>query len=255
MRICFLNPFGTPDYNELIRQVLAPSQRPETEVEVRNLTVRPENMDYFAAKHLVEVGVMKAAIQAERDGFDAFVIGCCYDPALTQCRELVDIPVIGPLEASIGNIRLFGHRFAIVTDHSKAATEIADRLRLYGQEANCKAVTHIGWFIDDMIKDPVSVARDARLVSLRVMEATGAETIIMACTIVSGCYVVSVARDPSLGGISFVDPNIMAIKQAEMMADLRAAGEYRMSRSGYYQKLAAHSQEQSAELYQLLSGQ
>ena len=24
---------------------------------------------------------MMAAVEAERDGFDAFVIGCCYDPA------------------------------------------------------------------------------------------------------------------------------------------------------------------------------
>ncbi len=35
---------------------------------------------------------MTAALEAEREGFDAFVIGCCYDPALSQCRELVEHP-------------------------------------------------------------------------------------------------------------------------------------------------------------------
>lgn len=254
MRICFLNPFGTPAYNELIHDVLTPSLRPGTEVEIRNLAIQPENMDYFAAKHLVEVGVMRAAVQAERDGFDAFVIGCCYDPALTQCRELVDIPVVGPLEASIGNARAFGHRFAVVTDHHKAVTEIEDRVRLYGQEANCRAVTSIGWFIDDMIKDPASVARDARATSVRVLEETRAETVIMACTIVSGCYVVSAAKDPSLGGVSIIDPNIMAIKQAELLADLQAVGQYRISRAGYYEQLSAHNPQQSEELYTLLMG-
>lgn len=253
MRICFLNPFGTPAYNELIGDVLGPSLQDATDLEVRNLDTVPDNIDYFAAKHLVEVDVMKAAVQAEKDGFDAFVIGCCYDPALTQCRELVDIPVVGPLEAAIANSRPFGHRYAIVTDHHKAAPEIADRVRLYGQEANCKAVTSVGWFIDDMIKNPAAVAADAYSTSVRVMTETGAETIVIACTIVSACYEITAATDPSLHGISVIDPNIIAVKQAEMLASLNAAGRYRMGRTGYYERLEAHSAEQAAELNKILS--
>ncbi len=248
MRICFLNPFGTPAYNDLIGQVLGPARRHGTELEIRHLDAPLENMDYFASKHILELEIMKAAMAAERDGFDAFIIGCCYDPALTQCRELVSIPVIGPLEASIGNVRPFGHRFAIVTDHHKAATEIADRVRLYGQEANCRKVTSVGWFIDDMIKDPASVAADVYRTSKQVMDETGAETIIIACTIVSGCYEVTAAHDPSLQGLSVIDPNVLAFKQAEMLADLRASGQYRVARTGYYQQLEAHSPGQAAEL-------
>jgi len=254
MLICFLNPFGTPAYNQLIRDVLRPTLQATTEVEIRNLDVSPENIDYYAAKHLVEVGIMKAAVQAEADGFDAFVIGCCYDPALTQCRELVNIPVIGPLEASIANSRPFGHRYAIVTDHHKAVPEIADRVRLYGQEANCKAVTSVGWYIDDMIKDPAAVAADAYGASSRVMKETGAETIVIACTIVSACYEITAAADPNLRGISVIDPNLMAVKQAEMLANLNAVGRYRMSRRGYYEQLEAHNKKQAAELSFILSG-
>ena len=254
MRICFLNPFGTPAYNQLIRDVLGPALQDSTEVEIRNLQIIPENIDYFAAKHLVEVGIMKAAVQAETDGFDALVIGCCYDPALTQCRELVNIPVIGPLEASIANARPFGHRYAVVTDHHKAVPEIADRVRLYGQEANCKAVTSVGWYIDDMIKDPAAVAADAYNTSVRVMKETGAETIVIACTIVSACYEITATTDPKLCGISVIDPNILAVKQAEMLASLNAAGKYRISRAGYYEKLATHSERQAAELEAILAG-
>src|SRR5712675_1538371 len=114
MRICFLNPFGTPDYDAIITRTLAPSLRPGTEVAVRHLTDSPRNIDYYVPKHLVEVEVLKAVLAAEREGFDAFVIGCCYDPALTQARELVNIPVVGPLEASVMLSRLFGHSFAVV---------------------------------------------------------------------------------------------------------------------------------------------
>jgi len=232
--------------------VLEPSLRDGTEVEIRHLGMPPENIDYYAPKHLIEVAVMRAAVQAERDGFDAFVIGCCYDPALTQCRELVDIPVVGPLEASIGNIRPFGHRYAIVTDHHKAVPELEDIVRRYGQEANCKGITCVGWFVNDMVKDPVAVAHDARDTSARVLKETGAEVVIIACTIVSGCYVTSARDDPSLRDVPIVDTNIMALKQAEMLADLRALGHYQISRAAYYEKLSAHSPEQSEEMYQVL---
>jgi allantoin racemase len=254
MRICFLNPFGTADYNELIHDVLASSLREGTELTVRNLHGPVKNMDYFASKHLLEVGVMEAAVKAEADGFDAFIIGYCYDPGLTQCRELVDIPVIGPLEAAIGNIRPFGHRYAIVTDHHKAATEISDRVRLYGQEANCKAVTHVGWFIGGMIKNPAGVAADAYTTSQRIMAETGAETIILACTIVSGCYEVCAVNDTTLQGLSVVDPNVMALKQAEMLVDLRAAGQYRMARTGYYERQPNEGLGETVGIRDVLSG-
>lgn len=248
MRICFLNPFGTAAYDALISQVLTPSLRPDTELEIRSLDAPLENIDYYASKHVLELDVMKAAVKAEEDGYDAIIIGCCYDPGLTQCRELVNIPVIGPLEAAIGNVRPFGHRYAVVTDHHKAVPEIADRVRLYGQEPNCKMVTSVGWFVDDMIKDPASVAADAYQVSQRVMLETGVETVIIACTIVAGCYEVTARQDSSLRDLSVVDPNVMALKQAEMFADLHAAGQYRISRAGYYQPLELHSREQAEQL-------
>jgi len=255
MKICFLNPFGTSNYDSLIHDVLSPSLRPDTELVIRSLDAPLENMDYFASKHVMELEVMKSAVAAEKDGFDAFIIGCCYDPGLTQCRELVNIPVIGPLEAAIGNVRPFGHRYAIVTDHHKAATEMMDRVRLYGQEANCTTVTSVGWFIDDMIDDPAAVGADAFATSKRVMVETGAESVIIACTIVSGCYEMTARTNPEMRALSVIDPNVMALKQAEMLADLNAVGQYRIARTGYYQQLDSHSPEQSDELYALLGHQ
>jgi len=253
MRICFLNPFGTPAYDKLITDVLAPMMRSDVDLEVRHLKVRPENIDYYAPKHLVETEVMKAVVQAESDGFDAFVIGCCYDPALTQARELVNIPVVGPLEAAIAFARPFGHRFAIVTDHHKAVPEIADRVRLYGQEANCKAVTSVGWFIDDMIHNVAAVAEDAFNVCSEVMATTGAETVIIGCTIVSACYEkMALAGEERFRRLSVINPNLMAVKQAEVLADMAAQGQYRISRAGYYQNLREHSVEQADELAALL---
>src|SRR5580765_493407 len=156
-RICFLNPFGTDSYDELIETTLRPSLHGSTDVEIRHLSHAPRNIDYYAPKHLSETEIMMAAVEAERDGFDAFVIGCCYDPGLTQCRELVNIPVIGPLEASVVVSRLFGHSFAVVTDHRKAAPAESDRVVPDALNANDRSVVAPERYVNDLVLGEATV--------------------------------------------------------------------------------------------------
>src|SRR3954453_13009049 len=253
-RICFLNPFGTDSYDELISSTLRPALHGGTDVEIRHLAHSPHNIDYYAPKHLSETEIMMAAVEAERDGFDAFVIGCCYDPGLTQCRELVNIPVVGPLEASVLLSRLFGHSFAVVTDHRKAVPELRDRIRLYGLESSCRAVDAIDWFITDMVLDPVTVAKDTYIKVQDVMRTSGAETVVIGCTIVSACYELAALRgDAELSALSVVNPNVMAVKLAEMFADLNATKQYPIRRTGYYQQHAAHDVDEAGEILALLT--
>jgi allantoin racemase len=252
-RICFLNPFGTDAYDDLIADALRPGLRDATEVEICHLAHSPRDIDYYASKHLAETEIMAAAVAAERQGFDAFVIGCCYDPGLTQCRELVDIPVVAPLEASVLLSRLFGHSFAVLTDHHKAIPELRDRIRLYGLEASCRAVDAIDWFVDDMVLDPATVAEDTYAKVQQVMRTSGAETVVIGCTIVSACYELAALERADLAALSVVNPNLLAVKLAELFVDLRASGQYRMSRNGYYQKHEAHDPAQAGDIRALLT--
>lgn len=248
MRICFLNPFGTDAYDALIHEVLAPTLSPTTELTIRHLERGPRNLDYYAPKQLVQVEILRAAVQAEADGFDALIIGCVYDPALTEARELLKIPVVGPLEASVGFARAFGHRYAVVTDHHKAVPEIEDRIRLYGAEANCKGVEAVGWFVDDMVKDPDAVARDTYAHVADIMARTGAETVIVGCTIVSACYERACQNGADLNDLSIINPNVLAVKMAESLVALQKAGQYRISRRAYYQNLESHDPKEAAEV-------
>lgn len=253
-RICFLNPFGTDQFDELVHSTLVPYLRPGTEVETRHLTGCPRNIDYYVPKHLVETEILRAVVQADRDGFDAFVIGCCYDPALTQARELTDMPVIGPLESSVLLARLFGHRFSVVTDHRKAVPELEDRVRLYGVEQNCRSVRAIDWYVDDMVRDPDAVARDARKRCLETIEEDRAEAVVLGCTIIAACYEHAVLGGADLGDVAIVNPNVMAVKVAELFADLRAVGQYRISRTGYYARHAQHDPAEAREVLEEFLG-
>jgi allantoin racemase len=255
-KICFLNPFGTDAYDSLIEETVTPSLRSGTELVIRHLVDYPANMDYFVPKHLAEVGVLRAVAAAERDAFDAFVIGCCYDPALTQARELTSMPVVGPLEASVMLARLFGHRFSVVTDHFKAVPELEDRVRVYGLESNCRSVSAIDWYITDMVGDPDAVARDVYRECKAVIERDRAEAVVIGCTIVAACYERAVLNGATeLADITLINPNLMAIKVAELFADLNAVGQYRISRRGYYQQHSQHNPAEADEILALLEAE
>src|SRR4051812_2149327 len=248
-RICFLNPFGTDAYDAIIEETITPSLRPGTDLEIRHLENAPRNIDFYVPKHLAEAEILKAVVSAEHEGFDAFVIGCCYDPGLTQARELTDMPVIGPLEASASLARMFGHRFAVVTDHAKAVPELEDRIRVYGLEANCRSVSAIDWYVEKMIEDPAAVARDAYARCKEVTTSERAEVVVLGCTIVAACYEQAVLRGAAeLTDVAILNPNVIALKTAEMLADLRAAGQYRISRKAYYRQHHDHDPAEAAEI-------
>ena len=108
----------------------------------------------------MEVAIFRAVRRLEEEGYDAVVVGCCYDPGVKVARELVDIPVVGPLEAAMNHASYFGHRFTVLTDHRKAVPWLEDLVRLHGA-ANCRGVRCIDWYVTDMIRDPSAVADDA----------------------------------------------------------------------------------------------
>ncbi|MGA2973033.1 MAG: aspartate/glutamate racemase family protein [Candidatus Bathyarchaeia archaeon] len=61
---------------------------------------------------LNDMEVMESVLQAEKEGYDAVVIGCFWNPCLREARDILDIPVAGATEFSAS---LQGTRFAEIT--------------------------------------------------------------------------------------------------------------------------------------------
>jgi allantoin racemase len=238
VKICFINPFGTPAYNGLIHETVSPYLTGGAELVVRNTTNCPENIDYFYSKHLIEEAVFESCIAAEKDGFDAVIVGCCYDPGVRVARELVNIPVVGPLEATMQYAPYYGHDYVVVTDHHKAVPYLRDMVRLYGEDAHCRGVDCINWWVTDMIQDTEAVARDAVDAAARIMEQKQAEVTILGCTIISASYEKSIQLGAERN-MAILNPNTMALKMAQSLAELRLQGAYGLSRKAYYQSLKA----------------
>lgn len=81
------------------RQALAAALKEETgglvELESRIVEGGSESIECFYDSALAAPYILKLVQQGEKDGFDAIVLDCFLDPALSECRELVRIPVMG----------------------------------------------------------------------------------------------------------------------------------------------------------------
>lgn len=113
-RILMINPLGVDLYDAMTAEVVSPAVSDDTEVVVRSLVdsgVPPT--PFLPAAALFTNQLLEAVIQGERDDFDAIVIACCSDPGLEDAKELVSIPVTGPMEAAVATAMALG-RLGIV---------------------------------------------------------------------------------------------------------------------------------------------
>lgn len=250
MKIKFINPFGTSSYDTLIFDTMKHYAKPDTELVVEHIETGPKNIDYYWPKHLMETEIYEAVIKTEKEGFDAVIIGCAYDPGVRVSRELVDIPVIGPLEATLQMASYYGHTTTVITDHRKAAPYIQDQIRLYGYNSSfCKKVDVIDWYVEDMIKSPLDTAKDAFELGKKYLKKHNAESVIVACTIISASLEYAILQgEKEYLEIPMLNPNTMALKMAESMAHLYQLNRYQINRTGYYSRLEDHNKDEFQSL-------
>jgi allantoin racemase len=233
VRIAYLNPVGTDIYNDLMRETLLPFASHGTELSVLHLPEAPPDIDLFASKHLMELAVLRSVSKLEADGFDAVIVGCCYDPAVLVSREVVDIPVIGPLEASVALAPYFGRTFSLVGDSWKAIAWIKDVLRIYGT-ANCQGFHSIDWSVQDMVNDTSAVAAETDRLVREVVEKDHSEVVLLACTTIAACVEAERLRTGAFSDLPYLNPSTLALKVSESLAQLSAVGRYDISRRGFY---------------------
>jgi Asp/Glu/hydantoin racemase len=143
-RILVLNPFGGTTLELENCQAIA---RPDTEVTFANLS------DVYPLNHLNHrVFRTKAAelaavriLAAEREGFDAVVISCGADPGLQEARGLVDIPVVGALEATVHYAAMIAHSFSIVVVTDSIISTFRNLIAQYGLSSKLVSVRPIGY--------------------------------------------------------------------------------------------------------------
>lgn len=128
-----------PELDAMYRRHLDAVRAPGTEIDIRTLPAGayagqlPAGLVRYGAVEALFSGYFAAmAYQAERAGFDAYVIGTSQDPGLWEARALASIPVLGYGETAFHFAAMTGRRFAVVGFIPELAEPITENLRRYG---------------------------------------------------------------------------------------------------------------------------
>ncbi|MEW6034636.1 MAG: aspartate/glutamate racemase family protein [Chloroflexota bacterium] len=247
MRICFVNitiEEVSGPYFDLLRQLFARVVRTDAAVDIKS--VKPGIRKAFEGSNpyfilLDKREIVEQVIAAEKEGYDAAVVGCFLDPGVAEARSVVSIPVVGPGEATIHYACLLGNRFGIVTldDRQLIASE-ETMLRQHGLESRTipRPVRPISLPSYEVftrgLKEPRIVA-SAVLEQAKHCVADGAEVVVVGCAgLGPECTLAGVSKVPE-GEAPILDCITIALKTAEVMVDLRAViGLPPSSRVGLY---------------------
>lgn len=110
----FVHPVAQAPYMERLQRMLDEVASPGLRFEVHGLDP-PDHAFHPLTEFRCAGQVIRNALQAEREGYDAFVLGHFQEPGLLEIRSSVDIPVIGLGEANLLAALSLGHRFGLVT--------------------------------------------------------------------------------------------------------------------------------------------
>ena len=184
MRIMIINPdYGmTREEMELRCSLLSGFTGPDTELCMECLTDTKVSLDSALDAVMAGPEIVKRAIQAEKDGFDAIVLYCFSDPALDACREAVSIPVVGGGQASCLVSAMVGRQSGIlITDKKRLPEKMAFRYQTGVVPDNIRSMSGVDLSHVDIWKDrekTVEILADA---GKRLIEKDGVQVIILGC--------------------------------------------------------------------------
>jgi len=131
-------------YNDALRAILDKVRDPGTKIDVHGITkVGGTTPQYHYLDYLETGEVLENVQTAQREGYDAFLIGNVGDPGLQAAREIADIPVLALGEASFHLACMMGRSFSLVTINDKFTQRIVDNIGHYGLAPRLAAVNRM----------------------------------------------------------------------------------------------------------------
>lgn len=87
--------------------------------------------------------VIRAAQQAEKDGYDGVFVNCFDDPGVYACRESMEIPVFGGYQTAMITLLSLGERVAVITTDTPGLLSEERKARLAGLESRLAAIRKV----------------------------------------------------------------------------------------------------------------
>ena len=218
MRILWIDPIvEDKPYVGALRAALDAARWPETEVEVISLPEgrAPRHLRYHAYEAMVVGEIVTAVHRLARD-YDAFIIGCFYDLALREAREVSGKAIVtAPCESSIAIAAQLGNTFSVLVGASKAIPKMRENIRAYGLEHRLMSMRPLNMgvleFQSQAERTMEAMLREGR----KAVEEDQAEVIVLGCSAEVGFH--RMLQDEL--GVPVIDSALAPFKYAEFLAE------------------------------------
>ena len=245
MKICYQSYVdyenGASYWDMLAHQLDAVSSA-GTQVDIRGITP----FDSYAHP-LVEFRCAREmicnAIWAEREGYDAFVVGHFQDAGLYEARSVVDIPVIGLGEATMLWCCQLGQRLGIVTINPRFIPWFHQQIGKYGLKDRVVDVHSMTFEPGQILgaygdADKAAEVKDLFEEQGRPLVAKGTDVLIPGGGIPMLLF--SKFHNHQIDGAPVINGIPIAVKMAEMAVQLKSQTGQSVSRVGDYAKAPDH---------------
>lgn len=234
----FVHPVQQAPYMKRLQAMLDSLASPGIRFEVQGLDP-PDHAFSTLTEFRCATQVVRNAVRAEKEGYDAFVLGHFQEPGLLEVRGAVDIPVVSLGEANMLAALSLGHRFGLVTVDPVFLPWHERQVRAAGLTERCAGVkaiaVNVAGFMKAFTDKKAYAAVRAQFVKqVKPLVEQGAEVIIPA----GGLPMMLFANErPFLIDGAPVLPGIAVVaKAAEMALSLKDLGGVSVSRRGTYAK-------------------
>ena len=126
--------------------------------------------------------LLQEAIRAEREGYDAFVVYCFSDLAITALRENVDIPVIGPGECALAAADILSNKFCVITTVEGNVSRTYRRLMQNPiTQKKLSSVRALNIPVAELRDDPDATCVYLKKVCAEAVAEDGIDTVVLGC--------------------------------------------------------------------------
>lgn len=235
--------YTVPGYKELIEEHYRAFARPGTVIEIHGVKdersadsakVAGKVVNYAYLHRMHDQQILKNIIRAEKEGFDAVLIGVLQDPGLHEARSIVDIPVLGYGEVSMLTALMLGERFSFVCINPQMEQLVRQMIRERGLEARAAPTTYLdcGYKdLDDAIQGRPQAFLAAFERAARKAVDAGVDVMLPGQTLIA--EILWKAGVTRFDDAVVLDPRPPMLRMAEMLVDMRKAG-ITPSRRGFY---------------------
>jgi allantoin racemase len=223
-------------YEEALRRHVPKVVRQNTEVHFHGIEINaPKKVESYYIRHLHISEIIKKALQAEEEGYDAFILGGMLDLGYHELREILNIPVVFICETSLLVACFLASKFAVISPQGLTLRGIEENIRSYGLEERSVPGVHLSAASSlDLAQSYTSNPRaviDAVTEIAKKPIAGGADILIPG----HGAFSLFLAEQGirEIDGVPVLDNTAVVLKMAELMVDFKNMGITR-SRKGIY---------------------